>query len=196
MGRIVNSAITDQRERDKYRRIWAVPQYRRSSPGERAADGFLKAFKWQKGQTLIDLGCGTGRASRIFSKAGLDVTMLDFCPTAPEVDLPFVEANLWELPDSLPKFDWIFSVDVLEHLPEDFVGPALDNMARITNLGGYLQVATFEEAFGSMIGEVLHLTVKHFPWWKEQVKMRWDIKASKAQGNSYAQFLLGASKVV
>jgi hypothetical protein len=107
----------------------------------------------------------------------LHVTQMDITATAldPEVralNLPFLEASLWEMP-LLFKFDWIFCTDVLEHLPTDKVDDALDALAKITGKGAFLQIALFADGMGYDIGEKLHLTVKPSAWWKEKIERRW-----------------------
>ena len=166
-----------ERERDKYQRMWAHPEYRQNSPGERLLTDFLHRIPWQKGDTLIDLGCGTGRAAAKLHHAGLKVSMLDITetsldPLVRQLGLPFYEACLWE-PLELPTFDWFYCTDVLEHLPLERVDMALDSIQSITGKGGYFQVAMFNESFGDMIGETLHLTVQSIGYWQPKIIARW-----------------------
>lgn len=178
-------------EQDKYRRMWAQPSYRNWSPGADAVPAFLDGQLWQPGDTLGDMGCGTGRAGKLLSQKGLAVTLVDFCRGACEVEgLPFVEAVLWDLPP-LGKFDWLYCVDVLEHIPTSKVAATLDNLAAVTRKGGYLQISLQRDSCGSLIGETLHLTVQPFEWWAAQVVMRWPVLASQDR-NATACFLIGA----
>lgn len=178
-------------ERDKYRRMWAHKDYRISSPGDRAVPTFINSVSWRKGETLIDLGCGTGRASKKLAEYGFLVTMLDFCEDAVEVkDLPFIEANLWDLPSSLPAFDWVYCSDVLEHLPPEHVDAALDGIARLTKKGGFLQIACFQDGCGSLIGEELHLTVHPPTWWDGKVRQRWVVN-QELSDPQYAVYMIG-----
>lgn len=165
-----------EHEREKYRKMWAFPQYRTYSPGEEGVSWFLEHIVSRPGDDLIDLGCGTGRAGRALADKGFNVTLLDFCFEAVDVSgLIFINANLWDLPRELPTFDWIYCADVLEHIPPEFVGATLQNMARITGQGGYLQIATGPDGCGSLIDETLHLTVQPAAWWHTQVSKYWDI---------------------
>ena len=163
-------------ERLKYQKIWAVPIYHVNSPGERLVPLFMQHCGWEPGDTLIDLGCGTGRAGKKFAKAGMDVTLLDFVNAVDDNNhLPFIEMCLWELPKG-ETFDWIFSADVLEHIPTERVADVLDGMARLTGKGGMLQIAQFPDGCGNMIGETLHLTIKPTNWWMDKINARWNAR--------------------
>jgi hypothetical protein len=104
-------------------------------------------------------------------------------------DLPFLDHNLWDMPTD-EKYDWIFSVDVMEHLPEEKVTVTLDRMAGITRIGGYLQIACFMDGCGSLINDTLHLTVKSAVWWRNAVGSRWRIIKDSSDAQ-YARFAIG-----
>jgi 2-polyprenyl-3-methyl-5-hydroxy-6-metoxy-1,4-benzoquinol methylase len=163
-------------ERIKYEKIWRVPDYRCYSPGEHLVKHFLNSVPWEKGDTLIDLGCGTGRAGKALANEGLHVFLLDLVKDAvdPDIILPFISANLWNLPRAL-KFDWIYSTDVLEHIPPCYVDATLDGMVEMTRKGGMLQIAHFQDGFGKVIGETLHLTVEPPEWWRKKITERWPV---------------------
>lgn len=166
-----------QAEQLKYRRMWTeVPGYRSTSPGEKLVSHFLRLSQWQPGDTLIDVGCGPGRASVALSEAGLAVTQLDITAASRDPGcrgLPFIEACLWE-PAIEDEWDWVYCCDVLEHIPPDHVEASLDNLAKMTGFGAFMQIALFPEAFGRHIGEVLHLTVESDEWWKAKILERWN----------------------
>lgn len=178
-------------ERDKYERMWAHPDYHLGSPGERAVPLFLSAVPVSKGDTIVDAGAGSGRASVALALAGHAVTMLDFCRNAvepPAQGLPYIDAVLWDLPEL--SFDWLYCVDVLEHIPREKVDLVLDGLARIASRGGYLQACCCEDNCGALIGETLHLTVEPPDWWAARVALRWPILKDVSSG-SYAQFVVG-----
>lgn len=182
-------------EREKYRKIWERPEYRQWSPGAAAVDNFLKGVDWMLGQSVVDLGCGTGRAGAALAERGLDVTLLDFMHSAVEFpDMKFIEACLWDIPET-QWFDWAFCVDVMEHIPTSMVTQTLGNIHNIIRRGGYFQIALFEDGCGRMIGETLHMTVKSADWWYKELEAWWavmeDPNDRDARGNSgYAKFIV------
>lgn len=170
--------ITAETEQRKYQRVWTeVDAYRASSPGEKLVQTFLNMAQWEKGQSLIDCGAGTGRAAKRLADAGFNVLMLDITrmATDPEIKLPFVSVCLWEVPFE-QRFDWVYCTDVLEHIPTEHVDKVLDNLAAMTGYGAFLQIALFADGFGRRINDTLHLTVKPMTWWEEKIRKRWDVK--------------------
>lgn len=151
-------------EKSKYTRMWDRPEYRRYSPGGEAVPDALKFMS--KGQTVYDLGCGTGVAGSLMAGEGMNVTLVDFAPNAVKYPLPFIEACLWEM--DLPRADWIFCADVLEHIPTDRVDDVLRKIAD-TCINAYLQIHCRPDGCGALIGETLHMTVKSPEWWLAKV---------------------------
>lgn len=169
-------------EKKKYQRMWTeVPGYRCTSPGEALVDHFTREMKPPTGDSIIDLGCGPGRASALLHMRGYSVFQLDITEASRDQEvrnmgLPFIEACLWALPDVMPKFDWVYCTDVLEHLPTEKVDAALDCMRAITGKGAFMQIALFAEGFGRHIGETLHLTVETPDWWQKKINQRWNVE--------------------
>lgn len=185
-----------KKEKAKYQKMWGVSEYRRYSPGEAGVSLFTGFFPLEDNETLIDFGCGTGRAARKLAGVGLQVTMVDITKDAldfnPELDFPrigFVEASLWELPDTLKPAEWVFSTDVLEHIPPGKVDASLDAIASRTLKGGHMTVSVVKDGFGDMIGETLHLTVQPFEWWKDKIEARWEVLEALEHGNSVSFFV-------
>jgi hypothetical protein len=57
-------------EEEKYKAMWARPEYRQVSPGAECVDGFLEIVKPYG--VVIDFGCGTGKAGLRMKDAGLN----------------------------------------------------------------------------------------------------------------------------
>ncbi|MEV6424553.1 methyltransferase domain-containing protein [Streptomyces sp. NPDC051662] len=100
-----------------------------------------------EGRTVLDLGCGTGRALPALRAAvgdkglvlGMDVTpaMLDAAARHGRGDLAaLLLADARRLPLSAGAVDGIFSAGLVNHLPEP--APALAEWARVTDAGGAL----------------------------------------------------------
>ena len=190
-------------EKRKYWNLYQHKRYRRGSPGEREAAYFLFSSNREQGDTVIDLGCGTGRAGKHIAEYNkkmpggepkrINVTLFDFVD-AREVDLPFIEGNIWDL-NGLPVFDWILCCDVLEHVPPQYVDQTLDGMAEITRKGGLLtisHIASSTADFGVEPAEDLHLTIEPAAWWHEKVESRWQVKEWRSENGTHSRVILGA----
>ena len=155
-------------ESAKYNKIWELDAYRKHSPAMRIIDRALTAVNIKTGSSIIDLGCGTGRASQRMANLGYNVTAFDIAEKAClEFDGDFIEGCLWDMPD-LGQFDLGVAFDVLEHIPTEMIDLTLENMARHCKTL-YLQIATFPDPFGEKIGETLHLTLEPLEWWREKL---------------------------
>lgn len=176
-------------EYSKYRKMWTFPEYHQYSPGEAAVPIFLERTGWSLGDTVLDMGCGTGRAGAALKAAGLNVYLVDLCPEAVEVtNLTFLQMCLWNIP-AWVKADWIFCVDVLEHIPFKFMSDTIFQLARATRYGGYIQIACFEDSCGNLIGEKLHLTVKDPSWWRTVIEGYFTIDIDLSEGE-WAKFIV------
>lgn len=135
-------------EKGKYEKMWGHDLYRQRSPGALLTPFFFYHFstRVQPGDSIVDFGCGTGAASLFFFEKGLCVTLVDIASNCLSLEsqkllaeknehFAFVEAALWDLPKELPQSDWIYCIDVLEHLPENQVTASLQAMAQKTKKG-------------------------------------------------------------
>jgi len=179
-----------QIEKEKYEKMWLHPAYRVHSPGLNCVEAFLTHFhgRFQEGDTLIDFGCGSGRAGFHFFFQGFSVCLVDIaanCLDEAHVDLLslcsericFLQACLWDLPPSLQAADWIYCCDVLEHLPDHTIDRALQQMAMRCKKGGFFQIFLQDEPYGKLISESLHLTIRPQEWWLEKIKRHFTVEA-------------------
>jgi 2-polyprenyl-3-methyl-5-hydroxy-6-metoxy-1,4-benzoquinol methylase len=88
----------------------------------------LEAAATVQGRRCLDLGCGRGQFSRVLLGCGGIVTAVDATETA-RVPVPGIEWREGNLLDedtlaSLPKFERVFMLEVLQYLP-------LDTIARV-----------------------------------------------------------------
>jgi len=157
-------------EQAKYEAMWAHDAYRVVAPGAWAVPKFLEVANPRKGQTVRDLGCGTGRGGAALADAGLKVTQYDFAVNCRDtgIDLPFVQHDLTKAVPGDPT-DYGYCTDVLEHIPTDDVPAVLRNVCTSARRV-FLQISCVPDHMGGLIGEQLHLTVQPHDWWKEQLE--------------------------
>jgi len=98
------------------------------------------------GQTLLDVGCGTGHWSTFFAEMGYRVTGIDVAPEMIEVarsaapECSFQVADAHELPFADGTFDVVAAMATLEFLPDQ--PAAVREMARCAKEDGHLLVGT------------------------------------------------------
>ena len=85
---------------------------------------FLKENIKDKKKKILDAGCGEGRFSRYFIENGYDITGMDFSEEYVRVAKKnlkkgkFVVGSVTRIPFKDNSFDYIFSVDVFQHIPD------------------------------------------------------------------------------
>jgi 2-polyprenyl-3-methyl-5-hydroxy-6-metoxy-1,4-benzoquinol methylase len=166
-------------ERKKYQECWSYSQYRQYSPGEWALPLFRDVNR-KKG-SLIDLGCGTGRASATLADEGYEVTQLDFASNSRDFEvkekgLPFIESNLWTKWEG--SWDVGYCCDVMEHIPPDKCDAVLkrifSNCRRV-----FFTIHFGPDNFGQTVGHPLHLNVQDFIWWRDKLSEYGRIKNAR-----------------
>jgi len=95
-----------------------------------------------QGRKALDVGCGTGRWSRLLAEAGASVTGIDLQPETlrdNRARLPacrFVEMSADTLGLASGSFDLVVAVTVLQHLPDESQALALSEIRRVLAPGG------------------------------------------------------------
>ena len=157
-------------EQSKYAAVWEHAVYRHVSPGAWAVPQFLEVANPRKGETLRDLGCGTGRAGVALADVGLEVTQYDLVPNCRDEEaqsLPFVQHDLTQPIAGLA--DYAYCCDVLEHIATEDVPRVLRNVVT-AGRRAFLQISCVPDHMGALIGEPLHLTVENAAWWQAQLE--------------------------
>jgi SAM-dependent methyltransferase len=165
-------------ERAKYEHLWRdVPAYRNVSFGEMLVGPFLAITGARPGQSLVDVGCGPGRAALKFAALGLDVAAVDLSAIALDAEvsaavtaghITFVDACVWRDWAPADAFDFAYCCDVLEHIPVEFT---MLVVARCISAArrSFFHVNFDPDHFGQTIGAPLHLTVQPFTWWRDRL---------------------------
>jgi SAM-dependent methyltransferase len=167
-------------EREKYARVWAdVAEYRTVSPGEQLVGPFLAMTGVKPGQSIVDVGCGTGRAAMKLRALQMDVTLVDATKFALDEEVEkyieeckeerFIETCLWQhWTERFEPRDFAFCCDVLEHIPKEFTMLVVERCLQATQTA-FFSIAFDADSFGATIGEPLHLTMESFEWWRDHL---------------------------
>jgi SAM-dependent methyltransferase len=165
------SKSIEQRETEKYQAIWNYSSYRDRSPATEHVVKAILSMGVEPGDTLVDFGCGTGRATKLLIDNGVNAIGVDIAPNALENDIPFTQSLLWNLPDEIVFRNSKFGLccDVMEHIPTEKVSEVLSNIAQSVMEAVYFTIDDDLDEMGVLIGATLHLTVKPEAWWKGQL---------------------------
>lgn len=181
-------------ERAKYKKVWShsvvvqggrrIVPYAHHSPGANAVPQFLTWARPNPGSTVLDFGCGTGKASlRMAGDGGLRPRLQDFVDA--RVDearcFPFFQRCLWDLP--VERCDYLFCADVMEHIPEPAVDMTLRLAAAATEHLAWFQISLRPDDMGQMVGETLHVTVRRAGWWIDRLRQHFDLLLGEVQDN-------------
>lgn len=173
-------------EQQKYERMWAYREYRTYSPGEEAVEAFLRVAG--PPASLLDIGCGTGRAGIRLRAAGFDVTLMDFAENSRDYQalvLPFLHHDITR---PFPcRAAYGFCADVLEHIPTDSVPAVLRHLFAATDQA-FLQINLSHDAMGAVINQPLHLTVREPAWWHAQIVAAGGVILSEQRLHDNVQF--------
>ena len=161
-------------ERAKYSEIWRdVPDYRKYSPGVENVSRFMDIIKPEQGSTIVDIGCGEGKAGLEFQRNGLNVRWVDITDAGLHPDIPrsrFIRAALWKnWSQDKYGYDYGFCCDVMEHIPPEYTMLVIDRILSSCRTS-WFQIALVPDQFGAMIGQTLHLTVQPFMWWLDRMR--------------------------
>ena len=120
-----------------------------------------------KPMTIIEVGCGNGKLCDFLRSLGFNVAGMDIFDNKVVYDRSwyrFAKHDLAETPYPFEdgEFDYCVCFDILEHLKEEYIAPALQEMARMSSNGIIVKVSCSGEA-------PLHLTIKDPGWWLNQL---------------------------
>lgn len=163
-------------ERIKYQRVWnEIPKYGNMSPAEKMLPCIMTVLDTYKVKTVLDAGCGSGKALKRLLDAGYDVTGIDITLNGlydGSLRDHCIESVLWDVPLVKP-FDMVISFDVLEHIPPEKVDKVLSELSRLSNRAIF-QIALFKDHFGKCVNETLHLSLFTATEWLLKIKRHFD----------------------
>ena len=107
-------------------------------------------------RTLLDYGAGQGRFGAVIDVPTLEERHL-YDPAIPEI------ATL-----TRERYDYVISIDVLEHLEPDEVDGVLADVARLTDKALFI-VTTAPARAILPDGRNAHTTIQPGPWWGEAI---------------------------
>jgi len=160
--------MTEEELRESYNTYW------QEVPLGSGCDGYIRARVCLdlglEFDSVLDVGCGNGKAVEVFTKAGKKVMGVEYSHWLFEnwIRQKFPRQNIIEgdasdLPFPDNSFDLLFSSAVLEHLPEDKAIKAIQEAYRVTK-------KYFFGFIGYWIDERMkyHLTLKPKAWWQDK----------------------------
>lgn len=165
-------------EQAKYRKIWADPDYRVVSFGEQMVGPFLSMTGAGPGTSIVDVGCGTGRAAKKFNDLLMNVAAVDATREALDADVSqivderqirFVESCLWHnWQGQVGDVGYAYCCDVMEHIPTEFT-MLVAAMCIAMSGRAFFHINFDQDVFGDRIGQRLHLTIQPFTWWRDRL---------------------------
>lgn len=165
-------------ERDKYNQMWSMQQYRTVSPGASYMPGVISFCKTVGLKSVLDVGCGSGVNIESFIRNDIDAHGIDISDTAmhnPMLQERFTRGEAWDMPFKDSTFDFVFSTDVLEHIPPTMVDQTLSEIARVCSGNAFLSISLIRDTCGNLIGEELHLSIFSPEEWTRRINKYFDI---------------------
>ena len=126
-------------------------------------------------ESVLEVGGARGYVTRRFENYGIKAVCMDVskhCWHNRATD-SFVlhDATVVPWPFKDKEFDLTFSIDFLEHIPEDKVDDVIREMARVSKRG-YHGIHTSDNPYKPIKEDIdiTHVTMKPLDWWKDKFK--------------------------
>ena len=99
-------------------------------------EGISDLFTKDHAISIVDFGCGDGKYQEFFLKKGFYAEAYDGNPDTPLITQRRAGIQDLSIPFDLGKqFDWVISLEVGEHLPQQFERIFIENLIRHTSKG-------------------------------------------------------------
>ncbi len=121
-------------------------------------DKFLSFL--QKGNSILDVGCGAGHKSKYFADRGFGVVGIDFSEEMVKISSEHLLEGIFFVKDVHEplgfekSFDAVFAQAVLLHVAKKDINAILENLLTVLKQGGYLYVAVKETRPGDKEEEI------------------------------------------
>jgi len=136
-------------------------------------DVFCEKIKEERKKTLLEIGAGTGHDSQFFMSRGLEVTAVDISAEmvrlCREKRVDAYEMDFYALSSLQRKFDCVWAMNCLLHVPKPDLPRVLENINGVLNEGGlfYMGVYGGEDAESNHVNEISE-TPRFFSFFLEQ----------------------------
>lgn len=103
-------------------------------------NNFTKILKLEKKHTILEIGCGTGQESAIIENTGFNLLAIDISPAMIEFTrkkgIQAKVLDCYHLNSLQQKFDSVFSLNCLLHIPKNDIKTIFKNIHSILNTNG------------------------------------------------------------
>jgi SAM-dependent methyltransferase len=103
-------------------------------------DNFMNLLRSEKKQNILDVGCGTGEIASIFQIKGFKILGMDFSEKMLEYvkqkNIDTMLLDCYDIDKIARKFDAVFSMNCLLHIPTKDIGIVLSHIKSVLNING------------------------------------------------------------
>lgn len=155
-----------------YVTAYKSPAYRMGGRRMEFTKGLLGTFS--RGESLLDIGTGRGETLKIADTNGLIATGTEVVPYLLNERVLFAQAHAMPFEDC--SFDHVTCLDVLEHLIEEDIKPALAEMLRVARKTCTVTVSELPSIYN---GRDLHISRRPKAAWLALIQECWGATASQ-----------------
>lgn len=113
------------------RGFWENPNTEGHAYDAGVSQAIMRFLNAHKLKTVVDIGCGPGQYAKIFKRFGFEVEAYDGNPNTPELTGGIGQVMDFSHPIALcNSYDLVMSLEVGEHIPEEFEQIFIDNLTR------------------------------------------------------------------